>query len=258
MAQKTIRGSENLAKQIKSRRNELGLTIEEAAARAEIGIKTWCRYEAGGAIRTDKCKGICKALNWRVLPDQETGNSDVITVQEFKNHKAWSLFLEKNYGTIAALSFAVGSDILLDHIEEDMREMSSLPIGSHIGQIGYSFLEHSLPEQFLMQYNYEFLYQMKCVLNDLRHRANAGLPMLAHSVLEELIIFLCNEEASALIGLYGGISEIESEDLVDCDEWVFDLFDDMDIITFLYSGSYLDAKHPYHYSRWAHHQFYTE
>ena len=43
MAQKTIRGNEALAKQIKNRRNELGLTIEEAAARAGVGTKTWCK-----------------------------------------------------------------------------------------------------------------------------------------------------------------------------------------------------------------------
>ena len=57
MAQKTIQGSETLARQIKSRRNELGLTIEESASRAGVGTKTWSRYEAGESIRKDKCKG---------------------------------------------------------------------------------------------------------------------------------------------------------------------------------------------------------
>ena len=47
MAQKKIQGSEDLARQIKSRRNELVLTIEEAASRAGVGTKTWSRYEAG-------------------------------------------------------------------------------------------------------------------------------------------------------------------------------------------------------------------
>ena len=51
MAQKTIQGNEFLAKQIKLRRKELGLTIEEAASRAGVGTKTWCRYEAGESIR---------------------------------------------------------------------------------------------------------------------------------------------------------------------------------------------------------------
>ena len=53
MAQQTIQGNKALAKQIKQRRIELGLTIEEAASRAEVGTKTWCRYEAGESIRKD-------------------------------------------------------------------------------------------------------------------------------------------------------------------------------------------------------------
>ena len=71
MTQKTIQGNADLAKQIRLRRSELGLTIEEAASRAGVGTKTWCRYEAGESIRSDKCKGVCKALNWLSLPGQE-------------------------------------------------------------------------------------------------------------------------------------------------------------------------------------------
>ena len=51
------------------------LTIEEAASRAGVGTKTWCRYEAGESIRSDKCKGVCKALNWLSLPGQESRNA---------------------------------------------------------------------------------------------------------------------------------------------------------------------------------------
>lgn len=47
MGQKSVKGSTELARAIKLRRNELGLTIEEAAARAGVGTKTWSRYEAG-------------------------------------------------------------------------------------------------------------------------------------------------------------------------------------------------------------------
>ena len=71
MAQKIIHGNMTLAEQIKSRRNELGLTIEEAAIRAGVGTKTWYRYETGKSIRKDKCKGICRALNWRILPGND-------------------------------------------------------------------------------------------------------------------------------------------------------------------------------------------
>ena len=39
MAQKTIQGNQVLARQIRSRRIELGLTIEEASSRAGVGTK---------------------------------------------------------------------------------------------------------------------------------------------------------------------------------------------------------------------------
>ena len=104
MAQKTIQGSETLARQIKSRRNELGLTIEESASRAGVGTKTWSRYEAGESIRKDKCKGICKALNWHAFPDQEGGENKGISIQEYKKHEAWSRFLENTFGDRAAMA----------------------------------------------------------------------------------------------------------------------------------------------------------
>lgn len=62
MAQKTIQGNQVLARQIRSKRSELGLTIEEASSRAGVGTKTWCRYEAGGSIRIDKCKGMILSI----------------------------------------------------------------------------------------------------------------------------------------------------------------------------------------------------
>lgn len=258
MAQKTIQGSETLARQIKSRRNELSLTIEEAASRAGVGTKSWSRYEAGESIRKDKCKGICKALNWHTLPDQEGEENEGISIQEYKMHEAWSRYLENTFGDRAAMAFAAGSDILLDHIEEDMNELASMPAGSHIGQLNMSWLYGNLPEQFLTHYDYDFLYQLKCTLCNLRARAKGGASMVAHSVMEELILYLCNEESTALIELSGGINESENEDDIDTEEWVYDLFGDMDIISFLYSDVYLDFDDPYHFSHWSDQQFYME
>ncbi|MEG2013135.1 MAG: helix-turn-helix transcriptional regulator, partial [Anaerovoracaceae bacterium] len=85
MAQKTIQGNEELARKIKFRRNELNLTIEEAAARAGVGTKTWSRYEAGESIRTDKCKGICKALNWRDFSTSESNEIKKTLTEEYKD-----------------------------------------------------------------------------------------------------------------------------------------------------------------------------
>jgi len=256
MAQKTIPGNLELAKQIKNRRNELGLTIEEAASRAGVGTKTWYRYEAGEAIRSDKCKGICKALNWYMFPDQDSTDNDYISLQDYKNHEAWSSFLEDTFGDVAAFSFAVGSDILYDHIDEDISELASMPSGSHIGQLDISYLRDCLPDQFLMHYNYDFLYRMKCALCEMRTRAKNGLPMTAHSVIEELILYLCSEDAFVLIELSNGVKELKTDDITDFKEWVFDLFDDTDIILFLYSNMYLSTDNSYHFSHWFDKLFY--
>ena len=69
--QKSIKSSKELGAQIKRRRQELGLTIEEAASKAGVGTKTWFRYEDGESIRKDKFKGVCRALNWKNLPEYQ-------------------------------------------------------------------------------------------------------------------------------------------------------------------------------------------
>ncbi len=269
MAQKAIQGSEILARQIRARRNELGLTIEEAASRANVGTKTWSRYEAGESIRMDKCKGICRALNWHTLPEEQGEENEGLSIQEYKNHEAWSEFLANVFGDGAAMAFAAGSDILLDHVREDMAELASMPAGSHIGQLSMSWLRGDLPEQFLTHYDYEFLYQLKCTLCELRTRAGNGASMEAHSVMEELVLYLCNEESIALVELCGVKDETEKkekhemkgnhqmEETHEMEDWVFDLFDDTDILQFLYSDVYLKPNHPYHFSHWSDQQFYT-
>ena len=254
MAQKTIQGTESLARQIRSRRCELGLTIEEAASRAGVGTKTWCRYEAGASIRRDKAQGICRALSWHGLPAEGPVENSGFSVQAYRDHTAWSRYLEHTFGVDASLSFAAGSDLLYDHIRADLAELSSLPAGTHIGQLPASCLSGQLPEQFLMHYDYAFLHRMKCTLDGLRLRAKNDLPMTAHSVLEELLLYLCQEEASALLELCGSQGETDRG----AGDWVFDLFDDMDLITFLYAGVHLEAGHPYHFSRWAEPQFHQD
>lgn len=256
MAQKTIRGSEDLGARIRRRRGELGLTIEEAASRAGVGTKTWCRYEAGGSIRRDKSRGICKALNWGGLPELEEEDVESLTVGEYRSHEAWSPFLERRFGPRAAMSFAAGSDMVLDKLKEDLAELAGMPVGTHIGQLSASWLDGELPPQFRMRYDYDLLYRMKCELLRLRVRAGAGLPMTAHSVMDELLMYLCNEEAKSLIELSGGLRD--EADPGEDEDWVFDLFEDMDVVTFLYSDMYLDPEHAYHFSHWDEQQFFMD
>lgn len=198
MALKAIDGSMKLAGKIKAKRMELGLTIEEAAHKAGVGIKTWCRYEAGGSIRKDKCKGVCKALNWKLLPTEDD-ETDSFKRENYRTHEAWSSYLERNFGEMAAVSFAAGSDILLDFIKEDMEALSSKAKGTHVGQLDVSWLAPILPPQFLMEYNYEFLYSMRAKLIYLRALAKAGADMMAHSPIEEIIYLLIVDEAELLI-----------------------------------------------------------
>lgn len=259
MAVKSIQGNKELAKKIKSRRNELNLTIEEAALRAGVGTKTWSRYEAGESIRKDKCKGICKALNWRSFPYGEGEADHKSMEEEYQDHDAWSQFLADNYGLKAAIAFAAGSDILLDFVKQDLSDLASMPLGSHIGQLNTSFISGELPPQFVTKYDYEFLYHMKCVLLQLRRRAKHGAPMTAHSILDELIIFLCNEEAQAFVEVGAGADDLIDIEYPDYPEnWVFDMFDDMDIITFLYSEEYLAENHPFHFKYWSEQKFFMD
>lgn len=225
MGQQTIKGSTELAASIKLRRNELGLTIEEAAARAGVGTKTWSRYEAGESIRKDKCKGICKALNWRIFPSEESAQVDPFRLDEFENHEAWSPYLNEMFGPQAAISFAIGSDLLLDFIQDDLTSLSSLPKGSHLGQIDTSFLITSLPLQFLMRYDYDFLYLLQTTIIHLRMIARAGQPIIAHRVIDELALYLIVEESRSYLELTAGDYDfLQLAD--DWSEWIFDLFDE--------------------------------
>lgn len=170
----------------------------------------------------------------------------------------FSEFLENEFGIEAAIVFAIGSDILYDYIKDDMDELSNLPVGSHIGQLNCSWLKGSLPEQFLMHYDYEFLYQMKCILHQMRLRAKACSPLIVNSVMEELLFYLCNEEVSAFIELSGEIEKYKDVDTAISEGIIFDLFGDMDIITSLYSNVHLDSDHPYHFSHWTDQQLYID
>ncbi len=41
------------------------------------------------------------------------------------------------------------------------------------------------------------------------------------------------------------------------DDWEFDLFDNEDSLTFLYSDYYLEKDNPFHFSHWSEQQFYV-
>ena len=259
MSNNSIKGNPKLGENIRNRRIELGMTIEEAASKAGVGTKSWYRYESGEAIRSDKAKGICKALNWYVFPGEDSGSELGFDIETYRDHEAWSSYLAKKYGEAAAISFAIGSDLLYDHVKEDLEALSCMPRGTHIGQLSASMLKDILPEQFLMRYDYEFVYRLKLIVIELRRIAASGKEFAAHSVIQELVIYLFMQEASFLIECMRDemeFADVEGLDIVD--EWVFDLFDDSDIALFLFSDIYLTEEGSYHFDHWYEDQFYMQ
>ncbi|MCL1976246.1 MAG: helix-turn-helix domain-containing protein [Firmicutes bacterium] len=253
----TIKGSLELAKSIKNRRKELNLTIVEAASKAGVGTKTWSRYESGESIRSDKIRGVCKVLNWSGLPEKEDMGIK-IDFGTYKNNECWSPYLMKTFGKYVAASFVIGIEILIDEIDEDMEALSSMPQGSHIGEIEASMLEPLLPTQFLMKYDYDFLYALRNTVLKFRMRAPHADPMVAHSVIEELVLYLIVEESRFLMeNMEHEINgENDTYEYANWDGWIFDIFDDMDIVTFLYSDWLLVQDETYHFSHWFEEQFY--
>ena len=246
MAPKVLQGSKQLSENIRKRRQELGLTVEEAASIANVGVKTWYRYESGESIRQDKYKGICRALNWR--QPTETISETKTEIDYFKSSGGWSSYLEKYYGDFAAVAFASGSEMLLDDIKEDMDALSRMSKGTHVGQLDISWMKEMLPEQFLMEYDYEFLYKLKALVIRLRAIANAGSHIIANNVIEELVLYLIYEESEALMEAF--CEENRGEEYELGREWLFEILDDMDIITCLYSDFYIDRDHMYHFQNW--------
>ena len=263
MPPKTVKSNSELSEIIKNRRNELNLTIEEAALKAGIGTKTWSRYESGESIRRDKVNGLCKALKWKSIP--KIDDTDIIEnadYEEYRKSKTWSPFLEKHYGKNVALSFVIGSDILLDHINEDLAALSGMPKGSHIGEIPSSFVSEIMPKQFLMRYDYEFMYALRQTLIMFREKAPFGKEIAAHRVIDELVLYLIMEESEFLMEDMDLDSEADDEDeeeySSDWRSWAFDVFDDMDIVSYLYSEEEkLDPYHTYHFDNWFEKQFYV-
>lgn len=250
MGQKSIKNTQELTKLIRLRRNELNLTIEAAASKAGVGTKTWSRYEAGESIRKDKIIGICKALNWKTIPLELDSSSDYkINFEEYKMHKAWSPYINTTFGEWAAASFVIGTDILLDYLKDDMDALSNMPCKSHIGQNDYSWLSCMLPKQFLMRYDYDFLYALYSTVVSLRDSAHTNNPIIAHRVIDELALYLIVEASKLLL------ESAEDNDEY-WDGWIYDIFNDNDLIIFLYSDMYLTNDDTYHFDNWLKNQFF--
>lgn len=91
----------------------------------------------------------------------------------------------------------------------------------------------------------------------LRWAKHLSNDFLTHSVMEEFVLYLFTEEAEFLTESMQedmenyGVSGIDT-----WQDWIFDLFDGMDIVTSLYFDSFLSDDHSYHFDHWTDSVFY--
>jgi len=164
------------------------------------------------------------------------------TIDELRNCQYWSTYLEEQFDKMKAASFAVGSEMLLGEINEELSDLSLLPKGSHIGQLGDSDLVEIMPQQFLTEYNYELLYDLRCGVQRLQKYAKAGVEIHPKNVLEEIAVYLMMQEAQYIQDGYPGLGD---------ESWLDLLFDDDgDMSMALYDDVYIKEDSIYHFKHW--------
>lgn len=259
MAIRSYKGSTELGAALKSRRHEMGLTIEEAARAAGVGSETWRRYESGGSIRVDKIQGVCRALRWKKLPNSDASAESKESEDWFSSPKeefddSYSEWLEEMYGEACARTFAFGCDLIRDDITNDLQALSKHPLNTHIGEIR-GFLEGLLPARWLPKYNYEFLFRLRCSVETIRARLirPSGTFPLTLSVAEDLALHLIMESGFTSADVYG----CNAAD--NWYEWEYELNgEDDQVIEVLYSEiEDIPPESIFHFDRWFEHNYYN-
>jgi Helix-turn-helix domain len=269
MAPKTEPSSTELGKLMRGRRKELGLTIEQAAASANIGSESWRRYEQGGAIRQDKVRGVCRTLRWPSLPSAGAGDANPADdrASASAEKSMWDLAAEgagysralaADYGQACARVFALGYDFVSDWLKDDIDSLSTMPRGTHLGELGHSWLAGELPARWLTRYDYEFCYRLRGVVEDLRwrlvHPGYDGVPHLTRCPADDLALHLLLQSGASAFDEHDN-SPIEDGDV---GEWEYELNgEDDEIISALFSDQTHPAKdHSWHFERWFEESYY--
>jgi len=117
-----------------------------------------------------------------------------------------------------------------------------------------------MPEQFLVRYDYEFMFALRKTLIKFRKTAPKTENIIAHRVIDELVLYLIQEEAEPFIEeMELNLDTDAEDDFTDGRGWAFDIFDDMDIVYYLYSAlEPLQPDDTYHFDNWFKEQFYVQ
>lgn len=182
-----------------------------------------------------------------------------------KEEAAWSKALCRQEGELAAANFAHTSETLLDEIKMGIEEVEealanksdkNIPIVELSGLNYADAIVESLPQQFVDRYNLAFLRDMGDALSVLqRNFHDEKEAVYEHTVMEEILLYLIMEYSDVMMDVYG-FSEADDEEGV-LNVWAFNVMDDMDVVTWLYCGHYIDENHSYHFNNWMKRQFYV-
>jgi transcriptional regulator with XRE-family HTH domain len=261
MPPQTSRSSSELGALIRSRRAELGLTIEEAARSAKVGSETWRRYEGGSSIRRDKLRGVLQTMRWSKLPSvggsaDADEPSDAFDEQWFVDYPIEKLgdsylgSLAESIGDECARTFAFGIDGLLDHSREDLEELAKRPRGTHLGELGMSWLVEELPVRWVPRYDYDFVFRLRATAETIKIRlkwAGAdGNQQLARSVADKLVVHLIFQDGMTAADSCG------SDAADDWEDWVLDLTEgDDEFLYALFSNTIVWGEESrYHFDNW--------
>lgn len=252
----------DLGRTIHDRRIQMGLTIEQAARKAGVTAKSWSGYESGRPMRADKARAVKRALGWTSFPETTPGSApeDLQWITDcIDSHKAWSPQLADRCGVRAALAFCIGSDLLTDHIKEDLGELAHRPRGTHLGELPMSWTADLLPACYLTRYDYEFLYRLLIELDTLRDWFHNG-HLVAHSVAQEVLLHAIDELTQDELEEWTAPADLGSyRDDEYWDEWRPDVCEDDDVSMVLYSRSPMafSPSDCYFFDHWFDWQFWT-
>lgn len=271
---------EQLKDNIRKRREELGLTVEEAAGKVGVSAEDWARWEEEGAVRMERIEALTNLLGEEVLKYYQP-EFCIFDLDEFRSRPYWSSYLEKEHGIAVAVAFVYGYEMLHDHILDDIDSLRSLPEGSLLRDHEWSQLIDMLPDAFEDRYDMAFLLRLQSANDAFAKAAGEGKRIIAHTVLEELTLLLNNllsqvmmeiEGTAALKELFTDQMNAEEAEEKDDDyfdnwppenylnvsawqDWVYNVLGDDDIGLFLYTDC-MPVIPEYHYDNWLLPQFY--
>lgn len=244
--------SQELKQVVITKRQHLAMNTEEASRRVGIAPKTWSEYEEDGRLPIHMIPRMCKAIGIQSLPslsdtELHLPSQDNIRLRDLYS---WSPYIAKTLGKKAALSYAIGSTILISDIDLALQELKELPRRTHIAELDSSLLSSVLPRQFAMEYDYEFLFALRARLLYIVRELHSRDSFSVHTVLDELILHFILQLSTPIIACWNPAEPTELDE--DWNVWKASLCnDDDDLESFLYTEwMWLSAERTYHFSHW--------